>query len=166
MSGSFNNNYFGDYGSGYYRQLGATKCCNLTSGGPTGPTGPKGDIGPTGAASPSDSRDKTDIQSLEPSLDFLRALRPVRFTWNMRRDESTRGKAAVGFIAQEMLAAQDVAGHPVPGLVDETDPEYLLADYTRLIPAMARAIQELEARVVELEAAMGQCGCAKEKSID
>ena len=41
-----------------------------------------------------------------------------------------------------MLAAQDVAGHPVPGLVDETDPEYLLADYTRLIPAMARALGE------------------------
>jgi hypothetical protein len=147
-----NNNSFGNY-SNYYKTIGSSKCCNLASAGQTGPTGPQGQIGPTGPSgvTTSDERDKTDIQPLEPSLEFLKKLQPVRFTWNMRLDETMRGQPDVGFIAQNMLKAQQDTGYSIPNLVIDKDPEYLLANYSRLIPTMAQVIQLLDERICVLE---------------
>lgn len=151
-----NKNFYGTYGNGYYdyKNTGSSKCCNIIGTlGSTGPTGPQGNIGPTGpqGIAPSDSRDKTDIIELEPSLEFLKKLRPVRFTWNMRKNEEMRGQLDAGFIAQDMLETQETTGLHVPNLVIDEDPEYLLANYSKLIPIMAKAIQELELRVSKLE---------------
>lgn len=144
--------YYVNYGN-YYKSMGGSKCCNLANSGQTGPTGPQGNIGPTGPAgvSVSDARDKTDINTLEPSMAFLRNLEPVRFKWNMRKNEEIRGQADIGFIAQQMAEVQAATGIAVPGLVDSTDPEYLLANYNKLLPLMVGAIKELDARVQALE---------------
>jgi len=144
--------YYVNYGN-YYKSMGQTKCCNLANSGQTGPTGPQGSIGPTGPAgiSVSDARDKTDICILEPSMAFLRKLEPVRFKWNMRKNEDVRGMPDIGFIAQQMTEVQEITGISVPGLVDSSDPDYLLANYNKLLPLMVNAIKELDERVRELE---------------
>ena len=160
-----NNNNVINY-SDYLSNLGSNKCCNLGSGGPIGPTGgngaigPVGSVGPTGytgptgadgAPAPSDLRDKMNVYTLEPGVDFIDRLKPVHFTWNMRKDENKRGMPDIGFIAQDLLQIQEDTGHKIPELVNDNDPEYLLANYSKLIPVYAKAIQELNAKIIGLE---------------
>jgi len=92
----------------------------------------------------SDERDKTDIRVLPASMDleFINALRPVSFTWNMR-DGGKVGVPDIGFIAQELQAVQQTLGVEVPNLVFEADPDRLEAAYGTLIPILVRAVQQL-----------------------
>ena len=99
----------------------------------------------------SDARDKADIVDVPLGLDFLETVRPVRFTWNMR-DGSKVGAPEAGFIAQELKAAQDAVGADWLGLVDASNPERLEATPGKLLPILVKAVQELAARVRELEA--------------
>ena len=100
----------------------------------------------------SDARDKTDIVGLNAGLDFVKALNPVRFTWNMRDPEGKRGIEDTGFIAQDLKDAQIVTGINIPGLVFEANPESMEAGYGKLLPVLVKAIQELSAKVDALEA--------------
>lgn len=109
----------------------------------------------------SDERDKTAVRPLQAGLDFVNATRPVEFIWNMR-DGGKVGEADIGFLAQELLEAQDSTGHVIPHLVDQTNPEKLEAGYGMLIPVHTRAIQQLSdmldcviARLDKLEASLG-----------
>lgn len=92
----------------------------------------------------SDGRDKTNIRVLPAGMDleFVNALRPVAFTWNMR-DGGKVGIPDIGFIAQELLEAQERCGVKVPNLVLEADPDRLEAAYGVLVPILTRAIQQL-----------------------
>jgi len=92
----------------------------------------------------SDERDKTNIRVLPAGMDleFINALRPVSFTWNMR-DGGKVGVPDIGFIAQELQAVQQTLGVEVPNLVFEADPDRLEAAYGTLIPILVRAIQQL-----------------------
>jgi hypothetical protein len=99
----------------------------------------------------SDARDKTDIQPLNAGLEFVEALNPVSFTWNMR-DGGKVGEADTGFIAQDLQAAQADIGVTIPGLVFDANPEKLEAGYGKLIPVLVQAIKDLSAKVNELEA--------------
>jgi len=74
----------------------------------------------------------------------------VSFTWNMR-DGGKVGVADQGFIAQELLQAQDKSGYEVPGLVYEENPEKLEAAYGKLLPAVVKALQEALDRIESLE---------------
>lgn len=111
----------------------------------------------------SDARDKKDIADLDAGLDFINALRPVRFTWNMRPTEGLDGEMVegrkddpdTGFIAQDLKAAQEELGITIPGLVYEVNPEKLEAGYGKLLPVLVKAIQELSAKVEALEAQLG-----------
>jgi hypothetical protein len=99
----------------------------------------------------SDARDKTDIQSLAFGLDFINALNPVSFIW-AARDGSKVGKAASGFLAQDLARAQETFGaQDVLDLVSHNDPERLEARYGHLIPVLVRAVQELSVRIAVLE---------------
>lgn len=100
----------------------------------------------------SDARDKTDIVGLNAGLDFVNALNPVRFTWNMRDPEGKHGIEDTGFIAQELKAAQEATGIEIPGLVFEANPDSIEAGYGKLLPVLVKAIQELSAKVDALEA--------------
>ena len=99
----------------------------------------------------SDARDKANIGELPAGLNFVKALRPVEFDWNMR-DGGKVGVYDTGFIAQELKAAQESTGVNIPGLVFEDNPDRLEAGYGKLIPVLVKAIQELNAKVEYLEA--------------
>lgn len=99
----------------------------------------------------SDARDKADIQDLALGLGFINTVRPVRFTW-ATRDGAKVGIPEAGFIAQELRDAASAAGAEWVGLVDETNPDRLEATPGKLLPILIRAVQELSARVAELEA--------------
>jgi hypothetical protein len=98
----------------------------------------------------SDARDKTNIQPLNAGLEFVEALNPVSFTWNMR-DGGKVGEVDTGFIAQDLQAAQADTGVTIPGLVFDANPEKLEAGYGKLIPVLVQAIKDLSAKVNELE---------------
>lgn len=97
------------------------------------------------STNPSDARLKTDIEDLSWGLADVLALRPVSYKW--KTDKIEQG-TQYGFIAQE-----------VQSVMPELIREFESADGTRLglekegiYAAMVKAIQELTARVVALEA--------------
>lgn len=108
----------------------------------------------------SDARDKKDVTDLDAGLAFINALKPVRFTWDMRPTEGLDGEMVqgrkddpdTGFIAQDLKAAQEQLGITIPGLVYEINPDKLEAGYGKLLPVLVKAIQELSAKVEKLEA--------------
>ncbi|NDB84939.1 MAG: tail fiber domain-containing protein, partial [Alphaproteobacteria bacterium] len=91
----------------------------------------------------SDERDKTNIADLTVGMDFIKELRPVKFEWAMR-DGGKMGEPDFGFIAQELLSAQEKVGENVPNLVITENPERLEASYAKLIPVLVKCIQELQ----------------------
>jgi hypothetical protein len=106
----------------------------------------------TTISSLSDIRDKTNIESIPVGLDFIKDLKPVKFEWNMR-DGAKVGQLEGGFIAQELLATEEKFGTKEwTQIVYEANPERLEAAPGKLIPILVKAIQELSAKVAELEA--------------
>ncbi len=101
----------------------------------------------------SDIRDKTDIIALPVGLDLVKNLNPVKFTWQQREPNEVKdGKSEAGFIAQELQQAEDQFNADYLGLVYDDNPEKLEASPGKLIPVLVKAIQELSAKVDELEA--------------
>jgi hypothetical protein len=98
----------------------------------------------------SDQRDKKDIVDIPAGLDFVQALRPVAFMWNMR-DGGKIDVPEFGFIAQELQAAQETTGITVPNLVSLENPERLEASQSTLLPVLVKAIQELKAELDALK---------------
>ena len=98
----------------------------------------------------SDARDKKDIEPLTAGLNFVEKLNPVSFTWNSR-DKGNVDTKDTGFIAQELQTVQEETNINIPGLVYDVNPERLEASYGKLLPVLVKAIQELTARVKELE---------------
>jgi hypothetical protein len=92
----------------------------------------------------SDARDKTDLKLMGDALNLVRRIQPMHFTWNMR-DGGKVGEEDTGFIAQQLLSAQEQTGLKIPGLVDETNPDKLEAGYGKLIPVLVKALQQLDA---------------------
>jgi hypothetical protein len=109
----------------------------------------------------SDARDKTDIEPLAFGLDFINALKPVSFTWNMRQPEPKDGEPVevfgkvgipeIGFVAQDLQAAQQATGVTIPGLVSTSNPDRLEASPGILLPVLVRAIQELSNEISTLK---------------
>jgi hypothetical protein len=105
----------------------------------------------TSISSLSDRRDKKDIKEIPVGLDFINALNPVEFTWNMR-DGAKVGQKEAGFIAQELDEAQQDAGvEDLMKLVLKTNPEKLEAAPGKLIPVLVKAIQELSSEIETLK---------------
>jgi len=106
----------------------------------------------TSITSLSDARDKEDIKDLSTGLDFVKSLRPVEFTWKDRDENGKQGIADFGFIAQDLKKSQeDAKKAEVLKLVYDENPEKLEASYGKLIPILVKAIQELTAKVEQLE---------------
>jgi hypothetical protein len=98
----------------------------------------------------SDARDKKDVKELVGAEEFIKELRPVSFVWN-QRDGNRLGLEDSGFIAQELLQAQEKTGYKVPNLVLDTNPDKLQAAYAALLPTMVSALQSALNRIDELE---------------
>ena len=147
----------------------------------------------------SDARDKTDIRDTVLGLDFINALRPVDFRWDMREDyrtpppvapgvDSTEEERAAhaqamqawvkanklgnlrhdgskkrnrfhhGLIAQEVIATMKSLGVDFGGMQDHKikgGDDVLSLGYTELIAPLIKAVQQLSARVAELEKMKG-----------
>lgn len=106
----------------------------------------------------SDRRDKKDIEDLPSVMPLIDALRPRSFNWNMR-DGGKVDVPEFGFIAQELIEAQQQSGITVPGLVSDINPDRLEAGPGTLLPVLLQAIKELKstvesqaARIAALEA--------------
>lgn len=97
----------------------------------------------------SDARDKKDIVELKAGLDFVEKLKPVSFTWNMR-DGGKVDIPDTGFIAQDLKQVQIDTGIDIPYLVYEPTPEKMEACYSKLLPVLVKAIQDLKKEVDEL----------------
>ena len=105
----------------------------------------------------SDARDKTDVENLSVGLDFINTLRPVKFTWNMRPEQDKDGNDIIsdktgeldmGFIAQDLVSAEDSTGlADYLKLTLRDNPEKLEATAGRLIPILVKAIQELNTEI-------------------
>ena len=101
----------------------------------------------------SDKRDKKDVKEISAGLEFVKELKPVDFIWDERKETGKRGIKDCGFLAQDLKETEEkhgVADHL--RLVDDKNPEKLLATYGRLLPVMVKAIQELSAEVEKLKA--------------
>jgi hypothetical protein len=115
----------------------------------------------TSITSLSDARDKKNIEPLEVGLDFVKALKPVIFDWNMRPTLDADGNELIGkvdvpdtgFIAQDIVAAEDAVGlADYLQLSYRDNPEKLEITQGRLIPILVKAIQDLSAKIEALEA--------------
>jgi hypothetical protein len=103
----------------------------------------------------SDIRLKHSISDMPASLEVVKKLRPVTFTY--KQDYSKDQAIQTGFIAQELQEA--LAGQDYLGGVVIQGMEHLSVAYQALIPVLTKAIQEqqsiiamLEARITALEA--------------
>ena len=56
-----------------------------------------------------------------------------------------------GFIAQDLQQVQIDTGISIPGLVYDVNPERIEASYSKLLPVMVKAIQELKKEVDDLK---------------
>lgn len=102
----------------------------------------------------SDKRDKKKITPItgEFASAFVQSLSPARWEWSMR-GEFKRTGGDVGFIAQDLQAAQVDHDAAWLGLVNDNDPDRLEATPGRLIPVLVAALKDALARIEALEGA-------------
>jgi hypothetical protein len=106
----------------------------------------------TSITSLSDARDKKEIVELPVGLEFIKSLKPVSFVWDDRTEDGKHDIKDFGFIAQDLKKSQEDAKlAETLKLVYEENPEKLEASYGKLIPILVKAIQELTAKVEQLE---------------
>lgn len=99
----------------------------------------------------SDARDKINVSNLDEGLNFINTLRPVRFTWSTR-DGARYGDEDIGFLAQEVAAAEDlIGGHEWLNLTNRDNLDRLEMTPGRLIPILVKAVQELTEKVADLQ---------------
>jgi hypothetical protein len=161
--GAYNNVFLGNcagcnvtYGTnnivlGNYAQASSANACNEITLGNSSIATIRAQV--TTITSLSDSRDKCDIQTLNSGMDFLRQVRPVTFTWNMR-DGAKVGVKEAGFIAQELeeVLNNSTIKEWLDGLViSNEDRSRLEATPGKLLPLIVKAVQELDARITALE---------------
>lgn len=93
-----------------------------------------------------DGRFKSNVLPLENSIDVLRALNPVSFTWGENLPLAKPGKAGsrdIGLIAQEVEKVEPLAVNDVQ--------DFKTIDWSRLVPHLIQTIQSLDKRISELE---------------
>jgi hypothetical protein len=96
----------------------------------------------------SDERDKTNFNSIPHGLAFVNDLKPIEYTFRrIRGSEETNGKPRYGFKAQDILALE--GENPI--IIDNEDKDNLKYNGESLVPVLVNAIQELSAKVEELE---------------
>jgi len=109
----------------------------------------------------SDARDKAEVRDTVLGLEFVNALRPVDFKWNYREDyegnpdgSRKRNRFHHGLIAQEVKAACNTAGVDFGGYQDHSingGQDVLTIGYEELIAPLIKAVQQLSAKVKQLE---------------
>ena len=130
--------------------------------------------GGTSWSAPSDERIKRNIEDSELGLLFINDLKPRTFNWELKGNlpnfhsdyvkDSTEqwknDKKVHGFIAQEVKESIDKAGDSVADgfegwQVNEENDLQMISE-SAFIPALVKAVQELSAKVIELENKLGE----------
>jgi hypothetical protein len=88
----------------------------------------------------SDASTKNTVNPIDSALEKVNQLNPVSFYYNHQPSAETK---SLGFIAQEVDQVYPEAVHSSEGVLG--------INYTALIPVLTKAIQELSARISELE---------------
>ena len=89
-----------------------------------------------------------DVNTLGHGLEFVEQLKPVSFYFKKDRDtEEKHGRKKYGFLAQDIISLE---GDDVV-IADNTNEDKYAVTSDHLIPVLVNAIQELSARVKELE---------------
>ena len=100
----------------------------------------------TNGVNTSDETLKENIKECDLGIDFINSLKPKSYNLkDPREDNDAYGKKRYGLIAQDLLQTE-----LKDSVFGEKDGEYGLS-YNDLMAPMIKAIQELEARVKELE---------------
>lgn len=103
----------------------------------------------------SDARDKIVQGDVPHGLDFVKQLEPKAFHFKETRDSETpHGPLRYGFLAQDILALEGEKGV----IIDNEDADKLRYNGEALVPVLVKAIQELSAKVEELEAKLAAHG--------
>jgi hypothetical protein len=119
-----------------------------------------------GAFNTSDARAKTDIQDTTLGLSFIEALRPVSYKFKVAQNDvvvAENGTETVvprpgvrphqGFIAQEVKAVMDAQGvEDFAGYAHDEQADVYALRYEEFIAPLTKAVQELSAKVAQLEA--------------
>jgi hypothetical protein len=123
----------------------------------------------------SDQRDKTDFTALDLGLDFVKALSPVTYKWDKRSkygdkradDYDLNAQTPdgthkedwldIGFKAQEVEALEIAAGYKIADKTNlvtslTSDGKQYGMQYSKFVPILVKAIQELSAKNAALEA--------------
>jgi len=100
----------------------------------------------------SDERDKENIEDIPHGLEYILALRPVKFDWNTR-DGTRKGRKDYGFIAQELDKVEETFGNKeYTKLVHKENPDKWETDPMKTYPILIKAIQELTDQNKEMKA--------------
>lgn len=92
----------------------------------------------------SDRRLKTNITSLEKSIDKIMKLNGVTFNWDKTVRPSAPTTLQYGFIAQEIEKV-------IPELVSEDSDGYKTVNYIGVIPVLTQAMQEQQKEIEQLK---------------
>lgn len=116
----------------------------------------------------SDKRDKVDVEPSRMGLDFINKLAPVTYRWDKRSayengtPDGTRKEdwLDIGFLAQDVEALEAEYGYSISEKTNlattlSDDGEQYGLQYSKFVPSLVKAVQELSARVAELEASRG-----------
>jgi len=122
----------------------------------------------------SDKRDKTDVNDLDLGLEFLNKLSPITYKWDKRakyidkNDEDADLDNAtpdgthkedwldIGFLAQDVEAIEAEYGYKIADKTNLTtsctgDGKQYGIQYSKFVPMLVKAVQELSAQVEELK---------------
>ena len=102
-----------------------------------------------GTINTSDRRFKENIDDSDLGLEFINKIRTVSYTFI--DDKQKDGKIKYGIIAQEVQEVLKESGNEDFAGIKDDNPEKLGADYVQFIAPLIKSVQELTARVKELE---------------
>ena len=124
-------------------------------------------LGATGWSGSSDKRLKENIRPSEAGLSFINDLTPVNFDWRKKKDidselethksnsderyEKDNPIGKIGFIAQDVKEALDNHPEVISHLWEEQEDGTQALTPNELIPMLVKAVQELSAKVEELQ---------------
>ena len=111
----------------------------------------------------SDKRDKTDVKEFNMGLDFVNALNPVTYRWDMRSDypnatpDGTHKKPKLfsGLIAQDVEILEREYGYKVEDdtavITSVTEDGNYGLNYSKFVPVLINAVKELSAEIKTLK---------------
>ena len=105
-----------------------------------------------GTINTSDKRLKENIEDSDLGLEFVNKLRPVKYNYIKDKHD---GKTKYGIIAQEVQEVLKESNNEDFAGIKDSD-EYLGADYIQFVAPLIKSVQELSAKVKELEAKLSK----------